>query len=126
MNNTNLIKELFNPIILNSKINIESFIYDNYMNIIWEQLNYNWIYFSIIIFLIGLNGIFLGRKNIIIVLMSLELILLSIMILFVFFSINLDDISGQLFTLFIVTVGASESAIGLSLIVSYYRLYILK
>ena len=74
-----------------------------------------------IIFTIGIVGLFLNRKNIIVILMSIELILLSVNINLVSFSIFLNDISGQIFTLFILTVAAAEAAIGLAIIVVYYR-----
>tara|TARA_Y100000992_G_scaffold244191_1_gene175292 strand:+ start:167 stop:478 length:312 start_codon:yes stop_codon:yes gene_type:complete len=74
-----------------------------------------------IIFLIGVVGIFLNRKNIIVILMSIELILLAVNINLVSFSIFMNDISGQIFTLFILTVAAAEAAIGLAIIVVYYR-----
>ena len=74
-----------------------------------------------IIFSIGIAGIFLNRKNIIVILMSIELILLSVNINLVSFSIFLNDITGQIFALFILTVAAAESAIGLAIIVVYYR-----
>ena len=74
-----------------------------------------------IIFLIGIVGIFLNRKNIIVILMSIELILLAVNINLVSFSIFMNDISGQIFTLFILTVAAAEAAIGLAIIVVYYR-----
>ena len=74
-----------------------------------------------IIFTIGVVGIFLNRKNIIVILMSIELILLSVNINFVSFSIFLNDLSGQIFTFFILTVAAAEAAIGLAIIVVYYR-----
>ena len=74
-----------------------------------------------VIFTIGLIGIFLNRKNIIVILMSIELILLAVNINLVSFSIFLNDLSGQIFTLFILTVAAAEAAIGLAIIVIYYR-----
>ena len=74
-----------------------------------------------IIFLIGVVGIFLNRKNIIVILMSIELILLAVNINLVSFSIFMNDISGQIFTLFMLTVAAAEAAIGLAIIVVYYR-----
>ena len=74
-----------------------------------------------IIFTIGVIGIFLNRKNVIVILMSIELILLSVNINLVSFSIFLNDLSGQIFTLFILTVAAAEAAIGLAIIVVYYR-----
>ena len=74
-----------------------------------------------IIFLIGIVGIFLNRKNVIVILMSIELILLAVNINLVSFSIFMNDISGQIFTLFILTVAAAEAAIGLAIIVVYYR-----
>ena len=76
---------------------------------------------SAIIFTIGVAGIFLNRKNIIGIMMSIELILLSVNINLVSFSIFLNDITGQIFTLFILTVAAAEAAIGLAIIVVYYR-----
>ena len=74
-----------------------------------------------IIFAIGLAGVFLNRKNIIVILMSIELILLAVNINLVSFSIFMNDLTGQIFTLFILTVAAAEAAIGLAIIVVYYR-----
>ena len=74
-----------------------------------------------IIFTIGIVGIFLNRKNIIVILMSIELILLAVNINLVSFSIYINDLSGQIFTLFILTVAAAEASIGLAIIVIYYR-----
>ena len=74
-----------------------------------------------IIFAIGLDGVFLNRKNIIVILMSIELILLAVNINLVSFSIFINDLTGQIFTLFILTVAAAEAAIGLAIIVVYYR-----
>ena len=74
-----------------------------------------------IIFSIGVIGIFLNRKNIIVILMNIELLLLGVNINLVSFSIFLNDLSGQIFTLFILTVAAAEAAIGLAIIVIYYR-----
>ena len=74
-----------------------------------------------IIFSIGIIGIFLNRKNIIVILMSIELILLAVNINLVAFSIFLGDLTGQIFTLFILTVAAAESAIGLAIIVVFFR-----
>ena len=74
-----------------------------------------------IIFTIGVVGIFLNRKNIIVILMSIELILLAVNINLVSFSMYTQDITGQIFTLFILTVAAAEAAIGLAIIVVYYR-----
>jgi len=78
--------------------------------------------FSLILFLIGSIGVFITRRNIIIILMSIELMLLGVNLFFIFLSIFLDDGIGQLFSLYILTIAASESAIGLALIVIYYRL----
>jgi len=74
-----------------------------------------------IIFTIGVAGIFLNRKNVIVILMSIELILLAVNINLVSFSVFLNDLTGQIFTLFILTVAAAEAAIGLAIIVVYYR-----
>ena len=76
---------------------------------------------SIILFLLGIWGIFFNRKNIIIMLMSIELMLLAVNLNFVLFSVYLDDLIGQIFALLILTVAAAESAIGLALLVVYYR-----
>ena len=76
---------------------------------------------GVIIFTIGIVGIFLNRKNVIVILMSIELILLAVNINFVSFSIFLNDLTGQIFALFILTVAAAEAAIGLAIIVVYYR-----
>ena len=73
------------------------------------------------IFTIGVVGIFLNRKNIIVILMSIELILLAVNINLISFSIFSNDIVGQIFTMLILTVAAAEAAIGLAIIVVYYR-----
>jgi NADH-quinone oxidoreductase subunit K len=85
-------------------------------------LNINYILnIAITLFLIGVLGLVLNRKNILITLMSIELMLLAINLNFVIFSIYLDDILGQLFVIFILTIAATESAIGLAILSSYYR-----
>ena len=76
---------------------------------------------SSLLFLIGVFGIFLNRKNIIIILMSIELILLAVNINFVSFSFFLGDLTGQIFSLFILTVAAAEAAIGLAILVCFFR-----
>jgi len=73
------------------------------------------------LFTIGMFGIFLNRKNVIIILMSVELMLLAVNINFVAFSHFLDDLTGQVFTLFVLTVAAAEAAIGLAIVVVYFR-----
>ena len=74
-----------------------------------------------IIFTLGIIGIFLNRKNVIIILMSIELILLAVNINLISFSIYLQNLVGQVFTMFILTVAAAEAAIGLAIIVIYYK-----
>ena len=74
-----------------------------------------------ILFIIGIFGLFLNRKNVIILLMSIELMLLAVNINLVAFSSYLGDLVGQVFTLFILTVAAAEAAIGLAIIVSFFR-----
>ena len=81
----------------------------------------HYLTFGAIIFSIGTLGIFLNRKNVIVILMSVELILLAVNINLVSFSIYLEDITGQIFTMLILTVAAAEAALGLAIIVSYYR-----
>ena len=73
------------------------------------------------IFFLGVIGIFLNRKNVIVILMSIELILLAVNINLISFSIFSGDIVGQIFTMLILTVAAAEAAIGLAIIVVYYR-----
>jgi NADH-quinone oxidoreductase subunit K len=74
-----------------------------------------------ILFTLGIFGIFLNRKNVIIILMSIELILLSVNLNFVAFSSFLHDMVGQLFAMFVLTVAAAEAAIGLAILVVYFR-----
>ncbi len=74
-----------------------------------------------LLFTIGVFGIFLNRKNVIVILMSIELMLLSVNINFVAFSSYLQDLTGQVFTMFILTVAAAEAAIGLAILVSFFR-----
>ena len=73
------------------------------------------------LFVIGIFGLFLNRQNIIIMLMSIELMLLAVNINFVAFSYYLGDLVGQVFTLFVLTVAAAEAAIGLAILVIFYR-----
>ena len=74
-----------------------------------------------ILFTLGVLGIFINRKNVIVILMSIELILLAVNINLVAFSTHLGDIAGQVFALFVLTVAAAEAAIGLAILVVYYR-----
>jgi NADH-ubiquinone oxidoreductase chain 4L len=77
--------------------------------------------FSLILFLIGILGFVLNRKNIILMLISIEIMLLSITFLILISSLNFDDILGQTFAIYIITVAGAESAIGLGILVAYYR-----
>ena len=81
----------------------------------------HYLFLAAIIFVIGVIGIFLNRKNVIIILMSIELILLAVNINLVSFSIFTQDLTGQVFSMFVLTVAAAEAAIGLAIIVAYYR-----
>ncbi|TPE61031.1 NADH-quinone oxidoreductase subunit NuoK [Sandaracinobacter neustonicus] len=74
-----------------------------------------------ILFTLGVFGIFITRKNIIVILMSVELILLAVNINFVAFSVFLNDMVGQIFAMFVLTVAAGEAAIGLAILVIYFR-----
>ena len=74
-----------------------------------------------IIFTLGVFGIFLNRKNVIIILMSIELLLLAVNINLVAFSVHLQDLVGQVFAMFVLTVAAAEAAIGLAILVVYFR-----
>ena len=80
----------------------------------------NYVILAAVLFTIGTVGV-LVRRNAIVVFMSIELMLLSVNLNFLFFSVALDDILGQVFALFVLTVAAAESAIGLALLVVYYR-----
>ena len=81
----------------------------------------NYLAVAAILFTVGVLGIFLNRKNVIIILMSIELILLSVNINFVAFSAFLGNLTGQIFALFVLTVAAAEAAIGLAILVVYFR-----
>ena len=74
-----------------------------------------------LLFTIGVFGIFLNRKNVIVILMSIELMLLAVNINFVAFSAFMNDIHGQVFSMFILTVAAAEAAIGLAILVTFFR-----
>ena len=76
---------------------------------------------SSILFVMGMLGIFLNRKNIIIILMAIELILLAVNLNFVAFSAFLGDMTGQVFAMFVLTVAAAEAAFGLAILVIYFR-----
>jgi NADH-quinone oxidoreductase subunit K len=76
---------------------------------------------SAILFVLGVIGIFINRKNVIVILMSVELILLAVNLNFVAFSAALNDLVGQVFALFVLTVAAAEAAIGLAILVVFYR-----
>jgi len=77
---------------------------------------------NILLFLIGVFGILFNRNSILVVLMCIELLLLSVNLNFLLFSVYLDDFYGQIFSLFILTIAASEAAIGLAVLILYYRL----
>nr|YP_009582148.1 NADH dehydrogenase subunit 4L [Polyplacotoma mediterranea]QBK82184.1 NADH dehydrogenase subunit 4L [Polyplacotoma mediterranea] len=77
---------------------------------------------SIILFTIGVSGIIINKRNIILILMSIELILLAISFMFITYSVVLDDLSGIIFSLMVLTIAAAESAIGLAVLTAYYRL----
>lgn len=85
-----------------------------------SHLNYITITFSL--FLISVLGIFLNQKNILVMLMCLEMMFLSVSFNWIICSLYLDDIAGQIFAVFILTVAAAESAIGLAILVVYYRI----
>ena len=77
---------------------------------------------SIILFLIGILGFILNRKNIILILISIEIILLAVTLLILISSYNFDDILGQTFSIYIIAIAGAESAIGLGILVAFYRL----
>ena len=81
----------------------------------------HYVVVSAILFVLGVLGIFLNRKNVIVILMAIELILLAVNINLVAFSAFLDDMTGQVFAMFVLTVAAGEAAIGLAILVIYFR-----
>tara|TARA_Y100000741_G_C17830492_1_gene386177 strand:- start:181 stop:492 length:312 start_codon:yes stop_codon:yes gene_type:complete len=81
----------------------------------------HFLFLGAILFTIGVLGIFLNKKNLIIILMSIELILLSVNINFISFSAYMHDLSGQIFAMLILTVAAAEAAIGLAILVVFFR-----
>ena len=81
----------------------------------------HYLILSTLVFAIGVVGIFLNRKNLIILLMAIELMLLAVNMNFIAFSHYLGDLSGQVFVFFILTVAAAESAIGLAILVALFR-----
>ena len=85
-------------------------------------LDFPIFFVTLSLFLLGVSGMFLFKNNIIVILMSIELILLAINLNFAFFSLYLDDLVGQIFSLFVLTVAAAESAIGLAILVVFYRI----
>jgi NADH-ubiquinone oxidoreductase chain 4L len=78
--------------------------------------------FSILLFIIGILGFVLNRKNIILMLISIEIMLLSVTFMIIISSLSFDDILGQTFAVYILTIAGAESAIGLGILVAYYRL----
>ena len=103
----------FNPQVLGSN--------PNTLKMITTNINYI-LNVIIILFLIGALGLVLNRKNVLITIMSIELMLLSVNLNFIIFSIYLDDVVGYIFVLFILTIAATESAIGLAILSIYYKL----
>ncbi len=81
----------------------------------------HYLVLAAVLFTIGVFGIFLNRKNVIVILMSIELLLLAVNVNFVAFSAYLGDLAGQVFALFVLTVAAAEAAIGLAIVVVYFR-----
>lgn len=81
----------------------------------------HYLILSIMIFAIGVSGLFMNRKSVINILMSIELMLLSVNINFVAFSVYLNDLQGQIFSIFILTIAAAETSIGLAILVLYFR-----
>lgn len=86
-------------------------------------MEYIYIFSCILmLYILGLCGIFVVRKNLIVILMSIELMLLAINLNFIVFSLVLDDIFGEVFSLLILTVAAAEASIGLAILIVYYRI----
>jgi NADH-quinone oxidoreductase subunit K len=90
------------------------------MSVLSVGLNH-YLILSMLLFVIGTSGVIIGRKNVIMVMMAFELMLLATNIAFIAFSCFLNDLVGQIFSLFILTVAAAEAAIGLAIVVVYFR-----
>lgn len=88
---------------------------------LWEIGVQHYLMVAAILFTTGVFGIFLNRRNMILILMSIELILLSVTINLVAFSSHLQDLTGQVFAMMILTIAAAEAAIGLAILVTYFR-----
>ena len=82
---------------------------------------FHYLFVAAVLFTIGVFGIFVNRKNVIVILMSIELILLAVNINLVAFSVYLHQVTGQIFAMFVLTVAAAEAAIGLAIVVIYFR-----
>ena len=82
---------------------------------------WNYLIVGALVFVIGVMGIFLNRKNVIIILMAIELILLAVNLNLVAFSAALNDLAGQVMAMFVLTVAAAEAAIGLAIVLVYFR-----
>lgn len=93
-----------------------------YSIVVFFKFNKKYMNFSLLLFLIGILGFVLNRKNIILMLISIEIMLLAITFLILTASLNYDDIMGQTFAIYIITIAGAESAIGLGILVAYYRL----
>lgn len=102
----------FNPKVLSSNLSIPK---------MYIELNFI-VILTFLIFFIGLIGIIINRKNIILILLSIEILLLAVNLNFAMLSIYLDDVIGHIFIVFILTIAAAESAIGLSLVTNLYQL----
>ena len=81
----------------------------------------HYLFVGAVLLVLGIFGIFLNRKNVIVIMMSIELMLLSVNLNLVAFSSSLNDLAGQVFALFVLTVAAAEAAIGLAIVVVYFR-----
>lgn len=88
----------------------------------WEITLGHYLTVAAILFTVGIFGIFLNRKNVIVILMSVELMLLAVNLNLVAFSAHLGDLTGQVFALMVLTVAAAEAAIGLAILVVYFRI----
>ena len=113
----NILKSIFLTIKFNALINVNW----SFWSVNLPILINHYLILSSLIFSLGVIGIFLNRKNVIIILMSIEIILLSVNLNLIAFSYYLNDLTGQIFSLFVLTVAAAEAAIGLAILVIYNR-----
>ena len=123
LNYYNNVKLLYQFFIQLLKFNLQFNFISNLLIMLLVKTNLLYLLsFNFLLYIIGLLGIFCNRKNFLLILIAIEIFILAINLNFIIFSIYLDDIYGQIYVLFILTVAATESALGLAFIMNYYQI----